>query len=250
MHTEGDATDIPSANPAAIANRHPNFCFDDSLVAIQIENTIFNVHKYQLMESTTFSDMFAIGNTSNNNQTAREGSSLDCPIAMKGVSATDFECLMTVLYAKHFSDYHPKPEFSLIAPAFRLASMWNFGSVCAHLKSLAERALDHADKIVFAREFGFTEWLAPAHTKLCLRQEKLTPEEASKLGLESLFFISQYREKHQIGSGYKSAHCPSCGYTRCRSCKSTQLEPVIPAPPWEEKTQQEVQAWVDKGCGL
>ncbi|KAG8751348.1 hypothetical protein FRC12_012486 [Ceratobasidium sp. 428] len=186
--------DIPSANPAAITNRHPKFCFDDSLVAIQIESTIFNVHKYQLMESTTFSDMFAIGSTSNNNQTAQEGSSLDCPIVMKGVSATDFECLMTVLYARYFSDHHPKLEYSLIAPAFRLASMWNFESVCTHLKPLAERVLDHADKIVFAREFGLTDWLAPAHARLCLRQENLTSEEAGKLGLESVFFIFKCRE--------------------------------------------------------
>ncbi|KAG8708199.1 hypothetical protein FRC09_001386, partial [Ceratobasidium sp. 395] len=125
--------------------------------------------------------------------------------------------------------------------------MWNFESVCTHLKPLAERVLDHADKIVFAREFGLTDWLAPAHARLCLRQENLTSEEAGKLGLESVFFIFKCREAHQLGNRCKTAHCPTCGNSTCRNCRSFMV-PAIPAPS-EQKILEEARAWVDKGCG-
>ncbi|KAG9075093.1 hypothetical protein FRC06_010269, partial [Ceratobasidium sp. 370] len=140
--------------------------------------------------------MFAIAEESEDEQTTREGSSLDHPIVMQGVSASDFECLMTVLYASHFSAHQPEPEGSLIIPAFRLANMWNFMELCAYIKPLAEKALSDVDKIVFAREFKVAEWLAPAHARLCLREERITTQEAEKLGINSLLYISRFREEN------------------------------------------------------
>ena len=63
----------------------------------KIEDTLFNVHKYQLMKSETFSDMFKIASESD--QESGEGSSPENPIVMSGVKASDFEALLTVLYA-------------------------------------------------------------------------------------------------------------------------------------------------------
>ncbi|KAG8744329.1 hypothetical protein FRC10_010309 [Ceratobasidium sp. 414] len=180
--TAGDAKEVP-LGATTVVIRHPKFCFDNTLIALQIENTLFNVHKYQLTKSTTFSDMFAIAEESEDEQTTREGSSLDNPIVMQGVSASDFECLMTVLYTSHFSAHQNEPEASLIIPAFRLANMWNFAELCAYLGPLAERVLGDADRIVFAREFKVAEWLAPAHARLCLREEKIMAQEAEKIGL-------------------------------------------------------------------
>ncbi|KAG8744332.1 hypothetical protein FRC10_010312 [Ceratobasidium sp. 414] len=187
--TAGNVEDV---RPPTVFSRHSKFFFDNTLIAIGIEGTLFNVHKYQLMKSTTFSDMFAIAEESKDSDTPQEGSSPDHPIVMEGVSAPDFECLMTVLYASqwyappsHFSAHQPEPEASLIIPAFRLANMWNFAELCAYLKPLAERVLGDVDKIVFAREFAVTEWLAPAHANLCLREKRLTTQEAGKLGLDN-----------------------------------------------------------------
>jgi hypothetical protein len=52
------------------------------------------------MKSATFSDMFAVAAESSDEQINEEGSSPDNPIVMLGVSASDFECLLTVLYAR------------------------------------------------------------------------------------------------------------------------------------------------------
>jgi hypothetical protein len=49
------------------------------------------------MKSETFSDMFKIVKPSG--EEPEEGSSPENPIMLLGVAATDFECLLTVLYA-------------------------------------------------------------------------------------------------------------------------------------------------------
>ncbi|QRV78383.1 The BTB (BR-C, ttk and bab)/POZ (Pox virus and Zinc finger) domain [Ceratobasidium sp. AG-Ba] len=227
--------------------RHPEFCFDNTLIAIQIEDTLFNVHKYQLMKSTIFSDMFAIAEESQDPSKKQEGLSLDCPIVMKGVAASDFECLMRVLYASHFSLNQPEPAASLIVPAFRLANMWNFAELCAFLMPLAEKELGDVDKIMFAREFNLNGWLLPAHVNLCLRQKNITTEEANKLGINSLLLISRVREQESRASG--PIHCanPNCSRTShtCGGCGwelSAAGEPLLGF-----QTKAKVQEWLDQG---
>ncbi|KAG8738218.1 hypothetical protein FRC12_016834 [Ceratobasidium sp. 428] len=246
---EPTKTDSTQDVPPTIITRHPKFCFDNTLIAIQIETTLFNVHKYQLMKSTTFSDMFAIADESEDKNTSREGSSLDHPIVMQGVSAADFGCLMTVLYTSHFSTHQPEPEASLIIPAFRLANMWNFTELCGYLRPLAEKVLDDVDKIVFAREFKVDEWLAPAHVKLCLREGKITTQEAEKLGVGSLLVISRFREENPRSVDGMTARCSAshCNYKNCGSCGNIFTVTAKPTP-GEDRIKIYIQKWLDGGC--
>ncbi|KAG8767258.1 hypothetical protein FRC12_006372 [Ceratobasidium sp. 428] len=231
--------------------RHPKFFFDNTLIAIRIENTLFNVHRYQLMKSKTFSDMFAIGDASGSKRTTREGYSPSNPIVMQEVSASDFECLMTVLYASHFSAQQPAPEASLIIPAFRLAHMWNFGELCGYLMPLAEQVLNDIDKITFAREFeDVKEWLVPAHVRLCLRSERLTTQEAEKLGLNSTLFISRFRDEFHPKGPNVSIKCPDgCELAKCKKCDK-DLQKETREMPAESEVQKKVKEWVDNGCIL
>ncbi|KAG8695798.1 hypothetical protein FRC11_001208, partial [Ceratobasidium sp. 423] len=112
---------------------------------------LFNVHKYQLMKSEVFSDMFKMPRAEGDGP--EEGSSPEHPIVMKGIVASDFAALLKVLYASLFSSNQPVSDAPLIIPAFRLANMLNFSELRAHLLPLAEKSLDDIDKIVFAREF-------------------------------------------------------------------------------------------------
>jgi len=207
-----DGSDTPKTRTRPVASkRHSKFYFDNTLVVIQIEDTLFNVHKYQLMKSETFSDMFKVAKPSDDEP--EEGSSPENPIVMLGVAAADFECLLTVLYATHFSTHQPTPDASLIIPAFRLANKWNFEDLSTYLLPLAEKELSEVDKIVFAREFGIKAWLAPAHTKLCHRAQRLTTDEAVKLGVHSLLLISRLREEFRSPFSLGTRVCPPCaGY--------------------------------------
>ncbi|CAE6432855.1 unnamed protein product [Rhizoctonia solani] len=231
------ANESPNNQPsgkASTAKSHPNvkrhteFFFDNTLVAIQVEDTLFNVHKYQLLKSETFSDMFRVPKAEDGDP--EEGSSPEHPIVMEGVKAEDFVALLKVLYASHFSTHQPEPEASLIIPAFRLANynMWSFTDLRAFLLPLAEKHLSDIDKILFAREFDIKDWLAPAHIRLCQREEKLTTEEARKLGVDSVLLIArlggQGSSKSRLTAGHR--YCAICtgityyaGSYNCNGCQ-------------------------------
>ncbi|ELU35843.1 BTB domain-containing protein [Rhizoctonia solani AG-1 IA] len=95
--SSGSATDTPIPKSKPAVKRHSEFFFDNTLVAIQVEDTLFNVHKYQLLKSETFSDMFKAPKAEDGEP--EEGSSPECPIIMDGVNASDFVALLKVLYA-------------------------------------------------------------------------------------------------------------------------------------------------------
>ncbi|KAG8688895.1 hypothetical protein FRC11_004556 [Ceratobasidium sp. 423] len=199
VKSEDNPVELPSTQSSGSIIRHPEFFFDNTLIAIRIENTLFNVHKYQLIKSEVFSDMFKMPKPEDNEP--EEGSSPEHPIVIDGVAASDFTALLRVLYASHFSSNQPAPEAPLIIPAFRLANMFDFSELHAYLLPLAEKSLGDVDKIVLAREFDIKEWLAPAHIRLCKRDERLSTEEARKLEVDSVLMISHMREQYQGRGG-------------------------------------------------
>ncbi|KAF8600047.1 hypothetical protein BDV93DRAFT_525605, partial [Ceratobasidium sp. AG-I] len=238
-----------SGKPAVPHKRHSKFYFDNTLIVILIEDTLFNVHKYQLMKSETFSDMFKIANESN--QENEEGLSPENPIVMSGMKASDFEALLTVLYATRFSTYQPDPEAALIIPAFRLANMWNFSDLRSYLLPLAEKVLSDVDKIVFSREFDVKDWLAPAHTRLCRRKEALSSEEASKLGVESLLVIYRVREENlNVPKALIqcSSHATTTQQRYCSSCGGYAAFPVTTTATMDDGVEQCVKTWIENGC--
>ncbi|EUC54197.1 BTB/POZ domain protein [Rhizoctonia solani AG-3 Rhs1AP] len=204
--------EIASTKPSAPIMRHPEFFFDNTLIAIQIENTLFNVHKYQLTKSEVFSEMFKMPKLKGDEP--EEGSSPEHPIVIHGAAASDFAALLKVLYASHFSSNQPAPEASLVIPAFRLANLLGFSELRTYLLPLAENNLDDVDKIVFAREFDIKEWLAPALTRLCKRDTVLSTEEARKLQVDSVLLIWRMREQHRTHASIT----PDSGVTYCQNC--------------------------------
>ncbi|CAE6470329.1 unnamed protein product [Rhizoctonia solani] len=237
---------------------------------MEIEDTLFNVHKYQLTKSEVFSDMFKMPKAEGSGP--EEGSSPEHPIVLKGVAASDFAALLTVLYASQFSTDQPTPKAALIVPAFRLANMFNFSQLRAYLLPLAERTLEDVDKIVFAKEFEIKEWLAPAHVRLCQREELLSSEEARRLGAESVLIISRMREQHRVrpsssplivNHGY-CFECAGLTYVRggftCNGCHGSPPDPgflryngpgrVGQIAPTTDNNAIEagVKKWVDDGC--
>ncbi|CAE6523992.1 unnamed protein product [Rhizoctonia solani] len=269
----GKASDTkPNNNPIEIAAEEPSptivehseFFFDNTLIAIQIGNTLFNVHKYQLAKSEVFSDMFKLPKPEGDEP--QEGSSPKHPIVIEGVTASDFTALLRVLYASHFSSNPPAPEASLIIPAFRLANMFNFSDLRAFLLPLAEKNLGDVDKIVFAREFDIKEWLAPAFVSLCQREERLTIEEARKLEVDSVLMVSHMREQYlvrgspSISGQYYCSNCVGMTYygngITCKHCNSyasgsSSLRCSGPGTMWKHNNtdstsiEAEVKKWVD-----
>ncbi|CAE6350498.1 unnamed protein product, partial [Rhizoctonia solani] len=206
-----------------IVVKHPKFFFDNTLLVIQIENVQFNVHKYQLLQSETFADMFRIAAESDRDpEEPTEGSSPEYPLKLEGVSAQDFESLLTVLYANHFSNSQPEPKASLIIPAFRLVNMWNFKELREYLMPLAEQVLNDASKIAFAREFHIQQWIVPAFVRLCHRKEPLDTDEAKMVGLDGVLLISRIREGRYTKNPRPACHNTVTATINCSSCGNQQ----------------------------
>ncbi|CAE6436080.1 unnamed protein product [Rhizoctonia solani] len=213
-HDDGPA-EIPIGKSPEVIVRHSEFFFGNTLIAIQVENTLFNVHEYQLAKSEFFSEIFKLPRPKGNKP--QEGTSPEHPIVIHGTTASDFAALLKVLYASHFSINHPTPEASLIIPAFRLASLLNFSELRAYLLPLAEKNLDDVDKLVFAREFRIKDWLAPALIRLCEGEAVLSTEEARKLDIDSVLLLWRIQEHHwprisgrTYASTGNSVYCQSC----------------------------------------
>ncbi|KAG8771315.1 hypothetical protein FRC12_003690 [Ceratobasidium sp. 428] len=232
-------TDVVDHGDSQVTQKHPKFYFNDTLITIQVESTIFNVHKWQLLKSETFRDMFSLANTTPDggakSMSSDEGSESN-PIKLSGVLAEDFEKLLTMLYEFRF-DEEPVHDASLLVPALRLANMWNFTDLRRLLIPLAEKILDDVDKIVCARESGVTEWLAPAHVRLCMRDTPLTKEEAVKVGLDSLLIISHLREKARL----TPASVPPTEGCTCGSCRKLRGTCTLGA----SYVRRTIQAWID-----
>ncbi|CAE6519073.1 unnamed protein product, partial [Rhizoctonia solani] len=94
LKPDGSLNETSSSSAPRTIKQHPQFFFDNILVAIQIEDTLFNVHKYQLVKSEVFSDMFKMPKAEGSGP--EEGASPEHPIVLKGVAASDFAALLTV----------------------------------------------------------------------------------------------------------------------------------------------------------
>ncbi|CAE6450618.1 unnamed protein product [Rhizoctonia solani] len=261
IKSDGETSSAEISEPLV---RHPEFYFDNTLIAIQVENTLFNVHKCQLAKSEVFSDMFK--NMDAEDGEPGEGSSPDHPIVMKGITVSDFTALLKILYANHCPSHRPAAEAPLVVSAFRLANVLKFTELRAYLLPFVVTDLGDVDKIVFAREFDIKEWLAPAHIHLCEREEPLNTEEARKLDVDSVLIISRMREKHRnqgyelvegedycgtcIGMNYhgNDFHCKICassgGRYRCVGASTVRNKLQVD----HTAIEAGVKKWVEDGC--
>ncbi|KAF8754533.1 hypothetical protein RHS01_05896 [Rhizoctonia solani] len=205
--------------------KHPKFFFDNTLIVIQIENVQFNVHKYQLLKSETFADMFKIAEESGEIQKIQQKES------------------DRIVFPSYFSTHQPEPTASLIIPAFRLANMWNFKELRDYLMPLAEQVLNDASKIAFAREFHVQQWIVPAFVRLCHREEPLDTDEAKMIGLEGVLLISRIREGRYTKNPRPSCHTDTTAQIYCSSCEANYgMGDLFMS---EEESEEEINKWVE-----
>lgn len=75
------------------ATRHPDLWFDDGSVVLEVETTLFRVHRSALSShSTVFADMFSIPQPPD--QETIEG----CPVVKLPDSASGVACLLEAIY--------------------------------------------------------------------------------------------------------------------------------------------------------
>ncbi|KAG8750226.1 hypothetical protein FRC11_010620, partial [Ceratobasidium sp. 423] len=214
-----------------------------------IENKRFKVHKSKLIKSETFADMFTVAESSNTGDQIMEGTSVEYPIKLEGVSASDFECLLTLLYESHYTQQHPELTIPLALSALRLAHMWNFAELRACLLSYLEQNLDDVGKIAYAREFDIKEWVAPAYVRLCRRTEPLNTEEAERIDMNGVLLVFRLREDK------RPTPCQSCLKTRGGVLATRKYHCSLGKHSWDvdgsgladDILEEKIKTWEEKG---
>lgn len=76
-----------------------------------------------------------------------------------------------------------------------LASIWDFPSIRELAIESFEPSATDVDKVVLGHKYGHHEWLLPGYSGLVAREEPLTMEEGTRLGMRDVVDINNAREK-------------------------------------------------------
>ncbi|EJD08155.1 uncharacterized protein FOMMEDRAFT_74122 [Fomitiporia mediterranea MF3/22] len=174
--------------------RHSDLYIDSGDVVFLVESQLFKVHRYFFVrESQRFKDML---NASHRPNGQRIGTSDSNPLELRGVTAKDFTRFLWVFYNP---DYSYEASVNKWSSILRLAHTWKFPKV----KELAVREMDKleispVDKAVMAREFEVDpkrRWLETAYAELGAREQPITKEEGTRLGLDVVLHLAEVRER-------------------------------------------------------
>ncbi|KAI0330433.1 hypothetical protein GY45DRAFT_754913 [Cubamyces sp. BRFM 1775] len=183
---------------------HPDYYFEDGNLTILVENTLFKLFRSTFTRhSSVFKDLFSLPTSQSG--TPVEGCDDDNPLQFSGISTTDFERLIWVLYPPSYES--PKAQtVDEWRSVLSLATRWEFTGVRAlAIRSLQSLDITPVERILLAQEFDIPgRWALPAYVALCERPEPLSLGEAALLGLETSVRIAQLREQLRA-RGHRSA---------------------------------------------
>ncbi|KAK2462517.1 hypothetical protein APHAL10511_005487 [Amanita phalloides] len=218
---------------------HPKFFLNDGTLMLRVEDSLYQVYRHTFEhESPFFRTIFASLKPSDSTSLP-EGSS---PIAaacirsrrllyLPHITTVDFDRLLSVLYPRltrinnaHHADPNPDPDLDLddnnnnnsLFAQHDLTSTEEWTSVLSlSYKLVLDKAYNIAvrhiaqtasavDKAVLGKQFGIKSWVATSYRELCERRKPLTVEEGSRLGLDVVIRIYQF--KHDMAEGYRYSY--------------------------------------------
>jgi hypothetical protein len=89
-----------------------------------------------------------------------------------------------------------------LVSALRIATAYDYPTLRAYaIEHLEKAELSAIERIKIVREFKLASWEEPAYLELCERDEAITMDEASVLGLEAFVHVAGIREREQRRRG-------------------------------------------------
>ncbi|EMD36694.1 hypothetical protein CERSUDRAFT_83750 [Gelatoporia subvermispora B] len=190
-----DSTRPPSANssvPASLragTRRHPEFYIQDEMKVLEVEGTLFRVHRYILEQHSDYvRDLLR-------SETPR-GATEDDAIVLPAVSCSEFECLLRSLHHR-IPGVHSTAVcdlLSLVSISMRLAYTKLREHAIAQLE-VSSPALDPIERIMLAEKHDVRQWLVPAYVEVCKRGHPLEDTETGVLGHRTTTRIARVRER-------------------------------------------------------
>ncbi|KAF8650088.1 hypothetical protein AX16_005414 [Volvariella volvacea WC 439] len=187
-----------SSTAGRTINEHPLFYLPDESATFRVEDTHFRLPTYFFKrDSPVFREQLQGFATFGSG-----GIGLDT-IKLSGVTVTDFERFVRVLYPTVIGKYDAATveEWTSV---LTLADRWKFASI----RELAVKEISAigtpVDRVIVGEKFNEEKMVFAALCELCVRNQPLTREEGEKLGMEKVIKIATARDRSAQDSKSKS----------------------------------------------
>ncbi|GLB38942.1 hypothetical protein LshimejAT787_0601040 [Lyophyllum shimeji] len=138
---------------------------------------------------------------------ARAGQGEEIPLKLEDVTAADFRALLRLMYPLPLTSTRTLSDDEWVS-VLKLSTKWAMLDVRRMaIDHLTPAAMSPADRVVLARTYSVVEWLRSAYLALAKDPTRISPEDASKIGLEPVFKLLRAREHVLNSAFYKVAGC-------------------------------------------
>ncbi|CDO73446.1 hypothetical protein BN946_scf185013.g81 [Trametes cinnabarina] len=127
-----------------------------------------------------------------------EGRSDELPVRLPEVQAVEFARLLSIFYPRDVvnGDLSTLEDW---ASVLRITHLYDFEEHRKLAITHVEQLAGPIDRIILAREYDIPAWLEPAYCALVIREESLTLEEGTRLGMADVILIARMR--HTVRGG-------------------------------------------------
>jgi len=219
--------------------------FNFQIVVFQVEDCLFQVLRNGFnVPGTIFEAMFSLP-TAETDESLLEGNSLENPILLEGVEASEFRVFLKVLYP--FISQSNVSGYDDWISVLNLATMWDFRKIRATaITKLSDFLTQKSplEKIYVGRKYRAIDWVKDGYAALCSNPpstlEEFKPSEPfgpPGLDWESIARILYVQNKIRNENLNSNQYCSTCGMhfgpgygtTTCRnSCRiKTVIEEVF-----------------------
>ncbi|KAI0316104.1 hypothetical protein OF83DRAFT_1084502 [Amylostereum chailletii] len=185
---ESPSNTIPAAGrfpqPQPIPH-HSRFFFEDGNATFIVNDLMYRVHRSVLCpHSAKFDALLDMQTPLTHN--VHE-------VFLKDVTTKEFDAFLSLFYPSNFMtrDNETLEDWTGV---LRLADKWAFPSIRQLAIKEVGAIAGPVDKLALGHEYDVDKWLVPSYTALCERREPLTLDEALRLGMEDVVFVTRIRE--------------------------------------------------------
>ncbi|TFK58604.1 hypothetical protein BDN72DRAFT_851670, partial [Pluteus cervinus] len=151
---------------------------------------------------------------------------------VQGISVIDLERFLATLFPTEYGQYDAT-SFDEWASILKVAHHWQFESIVKLALEKIEPVSSPVDKVVLGKTYNIPEWATEARVILCRREEPITLEEASRMGMEEVVSISQTRHhirSSEIRSGMQDSTIRSLLSGEQHDERLDRVAEIVPLP--------------------
>ncbi|KAF8068024.1 hypothetical protein FPV67DRAFT_1357312, partial [Lyophyllum atratum] len=149
-----------------------------------VEDCLFKVPIHYFNASTDFftSDFESLG---------KNGEDV---LKLENITKTDFRALLNLMYPLPLALTRTLSDDEWIS-VLKLSTMWKMLDIRRMaIEHLTAAPMSLADRIVLARAYSIVDWLRASYTTLAAIVTDISPEDAAKIGLETVFKLHRAHE--------------------------------------------------------